>query len=880
MFEDNIVPDMKDWGFREELSSYAPPVFSVPKPAAGAAVSLNIVFDDTSGLLETAVFSLRRLLDAAGFTQADGGVHITMRHTETDCFEAYRVVVSEKEILLEAADTEGMRRAIYELEDQILANDGKLPEADLVIERQPFLKTRLGRCPFSPIKRWPVNTDELLDDIDYYPDEYLETLAHEGVNGIWLVSALREIGVTSLCPIDPQRERRIAKLARVAQKTRRYGIRLYLFMIEPFSAAADDPLVSRFPEMFGPVTYNGRRTYCPCSEHTKQYLHELLSSVFSAVPNLGGVVDINIGERPSSCLSCQPLGSEEPLPCHSRCKRSFGEIYGQLMTTMNDGIHAGTPDAKLISWLYMPQAIPHAPWVEQLSKFAPEDVVVQANFESGGEKIQLGRRHLGIDYWVSYDGPAKPYVELAKNRARGEFGAKLQLGCGHELTPVACIPAPGIAYRKYCAMARLGVHHVMQSWYVGNFPDVMSRAMGKLAFADFGKESLDAFLERLARPYWREDAPTIAAAWKLFDDAYQHFPFNVIFQYYAPQNSMPRWKFHFLPDLDPLAPPWKPNFPFGGDAIGEALLGFSIEECLELVGRMVAGWNKGLELLKPLWKKTATNRERQLELGTAECIGCLLEGTWNLLRFYLLRRDYIDGNRTVLKEMRQLVVAQMELYRRMLPLVIADSRLGFHGEALTHLFNESTIHQALVDAEQALAFADELEKDARTPFEQALAHGSFEIAERGKSFDVPLESGATLSWQYDVNGDDLVITVRYPWPDHATALQMFFIDLTGTAPERVDTFRLNKDNNIAYIVDLEEEDSGFPRKIVKSIERNGDTVIVTYPISQLPHASAECPYIRFNLLAEKTFGHGKGWLGRLYKGSFNAHEALCLKIDY
>ncbi len=879
MFEDNIVPDMTSWGFRKELSTYAPPVFSVPRPGAGESVSLQVAFDDGDGLLETAVFSLRRLLDAAGYTQADDGVRITLRHAETECFEAYKVVVTHGEIRLEAADTEGMRRAIYELEDQILENDGHLPAAGLVIERRPFLKTRLGRCPFSPIKRWPVNTDELLDDVDYYPDEYLETLAHEGVNGIWLVSALREIGVTSLCPIDPQREKRIAKLARVARKTRRYGIRLYLFMIEPFSAAADDPLVSRFPDMFGPVTYNGRRTYCPCSEHTKQYLHELLSSVFSVVPDLGGVVDINIGERPSSCLSCQPLGSEKPLSCQSRCGRSFGEIYRQLMMTMNNGIHAGVPDAKLISWLYMPQAIPHAPWVERLSAFAPEDVVVQANFESGGEKNQLGRRHLGIDYWVSYDGPAKPYAEMAKNRVHGELGAKLQLGCGHELTPVACIPAPGIAYRKYRAMQRLGVHHVMQSWYIGNFPDVMSRAMGKLAFADFTKESADAFLERLARPYWRDDATTVVAAWKLFDEAYQHFPFNVIFQYYAPQNSMPRWKFHFLPDLDPLAPPWKPNFPFGGDAIGEALLGFSIEECLELVGRMANGWSRGLELLKPLWKKAAANRERQLELGTAECIGCLLEGTWNLLKFYRLRRDYIDGERAVLKEMRQLVMAQMELYRRMLPLVIADSRLGFHGEALTHLFNESTIRQALVDAEQSLAFADELEKDARTPFEQALAHGAFEIAERGKSFDVPLEGGDTLSWKYDVNGDDLTVIARYPWPDRAAALQLFFIDLTGTAADRLDIFMVNADGNAEYVPTAEEEDSGFPKRIVKSVERNGDTVTITYPISRLPFVSAKSPYIRFNLLADRTYANGKGWLGRLYKGSFNPHEALCLKIN-
>ncbi|MBP5641250.1 MAG: hypothetical protein J6X55_17370 [Victivallales bacterium] len=880
MFEDNIVPNMKDWGFVDKLSSYTKPVFSCRQPGANTKVSLRMAFDDKDGLLETALFSLRRLLTDADYLLADDGYVVSLQSHSTEYHEAYSISTSANKVVLESADTEGMRRAIYELEDMILAADGHLPPEGIRISRKPFLKTRISRCPFSPIKRWPVNTDELLDDIDYYPDEYLETLAHEGVNAIWIVTALRELGITALCPPDPQREKRIAKLSKVARKTIRYGIRLFLFMIEPFSAADDDPLVKKYPEMFGPTTYNNRHSFCPCSVHTRQYLHELLSSVFAAVPELGGVIDINIGERPTSCLSTQPLVTNSPRPCQDRCGQSFGNIMRTLLTTMNDAIHAGAPDAKLVAWFYMPQVMPHASWVQELSKYPPKDVIVQANFESGGEKYQLGRRHLGVDYWVSYDGPAAPYVTLAKNRGDGELGAKLQLGCGHELTPVACIPAPSIAYRKYRSMHELGVGHVMQSWYVGNFPDVMSRAMGKLAFEDFANESEEAFLERLARPYWREDAPIVAKAWKLFDEAYQNFPFNVIFQYFGPQNSMPRWKFHFLPDLEPLAPPWKPNFPFGGDAIGEALAGFSIEECLELLESMVVDWNRGLELLMPLREKMADNNERLLEIGTADCIGCLLEGTLNLLKFFRLRRDYIAGNRTALTDMRQLVLQQMELYRRMIPLVSADSRLGFHGEALTHLFSVETIQQALEDAETSLALADELEKDPRTPFEQALAHGSFRIVEPGVLFESKSNSeGASspIHWKYDIKGDDLVISVKYDWADSRTLLHLYFIDLTGTESDRLESFSVTTDT-IEYQGSSEDTVTGIPRKLVSSAVKTGDTVAISYPLALLPRGLKNCPYIRFNLLIGNNYANGKGWPGRLYKGSFNPHEALCLRL--
>ena len=876
MFENNIIPDMKEWGFVSELSQHTPPVFSQSLPGNNAPIRLQMAFDDAKGVLETALFSLRRLLTDAGYQLADEGYLIELKENANLSHEEYAITAFEHSTLLVAADTEGMRRAVYELEDLILSQDGLLPMPGTEIARKPFLKTRIGRCPFSPIKRWPVNTDELLDDVDYYPEEYLETLAHEGVNGIWIVTALRELGATSLCPPDPLRARRLAKLSAVARKTLRYGIKLYLFMIEPFAASADDPLVKRFPEMFGPTTDSGSHTFCPCSRYTRQYLLELLSSIFRAVPELGGVIDINLGERATSCLSCQALDSELPLPCQSRCGKSFGSIMGTLLATMNDGIHAAAPDAKLIAWFYLPHAKPHAEWVEGLAEFAPKDVIVQANFESGGEKIQLGRRHLGLDYWVSYDGPAMPFVKMAQKRGDGEFGAKLQLGCGHELTPVACIPAPSIAFRKYRSMHELGVRHAMQAWYIGNFPDVMSRAMGKLSFEDFASESEDAFLVRLARPLWREDAPTVAKAWQYFDKAYQHFPFSIMFQYYAPQNAMPRWPFHFLPDLMPLAPPWKPNYPFGGDAIGEALAGFSIEECLELLEEMVSGWNQGLECLRPLCAKAEHDRKRQLEIGNAECIGCLLEGTRNLLMFFCLRRDYIAGNRSSLQKMRQLVLRQMEIYRRMLPLVSADSRLGFHGEALTHLFNVPTIHQALEDAGKSLKLADELEKDPRTPFEQAVAYGAFRVAEPGIQHEVSAtETASRLAWRYDVLADELVLTITTTWNQKTPMLQLFFMDLTGTEADVQEIFRVTPDS-VEYQGNSQDKVTGIPRRLVKATAKQGDTVMITYPLAALPRGLTDCPYIRFNLLVNNTYANGNGWPYRLYKGTFNPHDALCL----
>jgi len=42
--------------------------------------------------------------------------------------------------------------------------------------------------------------DELMDDVDYYPGQYLNRLAHEGVNGLWLTVEFRDLIATTYTP--------------------------------------------------------------------------------------------------------------------------------------------------------------------------------------------------------------------------------------------------------------------------------------------------------------------------------------------------------------------------------------------------------------------------------------------------------------------------------------------------------------------------------------------------------------------------------------------------------------------------------------------------------------------------------------------------------
>ena len=120
------------------------------------------------------------------------------------------------------------------------------------IEKHPVIQRRISRCFFGPIKRFPKMKDELMDDVDYYPDQYLNRLAHEGVNGLWLTVEFRDLVSTTYTPeAGKDGEKRLAKLRQTVEKCLRYGIRTYIFCIEPRAWDADSPVIKKYPELAG-----------------------------------------------------------------------------------------------------------------------------------------------------------------------------------------------------------------------------------------------------------------------------------------------------------------------------------------------------------------------------------------------------------------------------------------------------------------------------------------------------------------------------------------------------------------------------------------------------------------------------------------------------
>ena len=327
---------------RSPLHTEKPAWFGSVTPGAGEICAegafLQNSFPDAQGLLDTATEDFTCFLkvhDLAGKRYP-----IVLQKAETECFEAYRICIAPDGCRIEAGDTEGIRRALVYLEDEFLRRGGAvLPMG--IIARKPAVRTRITRGFFSPTNRPPRNVDELMDDVDYYPDAYLNRLAHDGTNGIWIYTRFKDLLPSTVFPEYGENwERRIAKLRRVVAKCKRYGIKVYVFGVEP--AGLTPEMAEKYPDAIGYLTKDNNYTLCTHTEKGAAYCIEASQKLLELVPDLGGIIDITDGERFTSCTSAYHY---ERCP---RCSRySKGSVLAHTVSLFREGIRRAGSDAAL-----------------------------------------------------------------------------------------------------------------------------------------------------------------------------------------------------------------------------------------------------------------------------------------------------------------------------------------------------------------------------------------------------------------------------------------------------------------------------------------------------------------------------------------------------
>jgi len=296
-------------------------------------------FDDPGARLETAYRDLSEFLAAGNVKTKNGPYTIEAVYVPDMADESFRLEINPHSCRILATDIEGIRRGIFYIEDAMLKKRGPY----LTLENTNHfaaIEKRIIRGYFSPTKRpgsrprvknEPVVIDELMNDIDYYPDEYLNRLAHQGVNGLWLsLSGYNDDGErvgfgdlvsTSITPNEGVNgEKRLEKLRTVVEKCLSYGIKTYLFTIEPYvNLSKDAPVFDTYAES-EVIGNKGARNLCASAEPGQKYLYEATNKIFKAIPELGGLINISHGERPTTCLSAISAIGRGHIDC-PRCSK-------------------------------------------------------------------------------------------------------------------------------------------------------------------------------------------------------------------------------------------------------------------------------------------------------------------------------------------------------------------------------------------------------------------------------------------------------------------------------------------------------------------------------------------------------------------------------
>ncbi len=678
-------PDRKDIDLHGMLRHTPMRDFSHVCPCQFA---MGISLRNCEAIPETALASLKKALQQASIPLNETGVPFTAHIDSSYEKEEYSLQISKDAVHLTASGAEGLRYAAYDFEDALLGANGEgAIEAD--IHRKPQIKHRITRSFLSPNCRPPLMLDELEDDFDYYPDEYLDAIAHERLNGIWITIYLNDMPSSFFPERGELAAKKLGKLRTVVEKCARYGIKCYLYMSEPRkfdggwkNNSKED--LAKYPEMGGHVMPNGTSFFCTSSEIGQAYMKEVIGYVADNVPGLGGIINIMCCETTWPCATWKMYPQVMDCNCPRCSQRTAPELFTSMARLMKDALCSRQPEAVFIAWFYYASYIPgeaEHDIINQIAAAWPEDIPMMRNAETGGLVRQMGRDLYVQDYSLSFGHASDAWKTMASHLKHP--AAKIQTCTSHEDATVPYLPVPGKLYGTYKDLLEHGCDTVMQCWYFGNYPCLMNSAAGRLSFLPLPENEM-AFLEELARPVWGANAKEAAQCWRMFSDAYGNFPEELAFKWFGPLHSSIVFPWYLMPRDLPMAPSYTQYFPKNsGDRIYECICySHTPDTTLTLMEKMEIGWQEALDKLRAI----AHTKEQLAELEVAEAVGLQIKSTCNMLRFYALREDMIYTRHDRLPEIRQIVKDEIANTLAMNKLCLSNELLGYHAEVESYMF--------------------------------------------------------------------------------------------------------------------------------------------------------------------------------------------------
>ena len=519
--------------------------------------------------------------------------------------------------------------------------------------------------------------DPLMDpEIASYPEGLLDSYRKNGVNAVWLHVPLYMLTTDPKYPeFGVGAAQRIANLKKLVARAAKYGIKVFFYMNEPRVRPND--FFAASPERMAMKGVSNAQGSAMCISHpeTQRWLKSAMRQLFTSVPGLGGIFTISASENLTTCAA-----HGRTRECDKCRDRDPADVVAEANRLMIEGMLEGNPDAEAVVWdwrwdTFIP---PSEPGDSPVLRRLPRDPHVR--FMTMSER-SVPLRRAGIDYavneyTVSVAGPGPRPKELWRlARSLGfRVGAKVQTSLSWEFAVAPYLPTMDIVAEHAWNLMKEGVDGVLMSWSLGGAPSPNMRIYDEIRRDD---ASWSDVLDRIAADtYGREAAPLARKGWTAFSKGFAEYPFEVRLIRNAPHHWGPANPLYLKPTrlLSTMT-----GIPYDAvyDWLNET---YTPELYAAQMDKVAAGFAEGCGIWEEMAGRTS-GEVRDLvrrELGVFRAEQLTFASCADQTRF-ILARD--RGDRA---EMARMARRELETAKAFLPLVRADSSIGF--ESSNHYF--------------------------------------------------------------------------------------------------------------------------------------------------------------------------------------------------
>jgi hypothetical protein len=563
--------------------------------------------------------------------------------------DSYNLKVGYRSVQITSPTWRGVLYGVYYLE-QLLLERGLPALKPMAVTRRPDFDIRMFGDVYATftvsglrINR-PVNRDTF------------SALSRFGANATFTFVQLTDYLDGSIYPElkNPDREKNLAELARLAELCKSVGLDLYLDAYNP-KLPSDHPVFRAHPNARGATQFgHDIRSLCPSDPETLRFIAESWADVFRRVPALGGMVTIIGGE---GFYHCYMRAGKEGPDC-PRCRtRAPEDVVAGLTNAVFRAVRKVKPEAELLAWPYSAFVWSKDPF--QLGLIERLDPGIQLVSEIDKDYLYKKEGYVKNiwDYSIDFLGPSDRFK--AQREAVAKRGLKLccktETSVSLEFHSVPYIPCLERWGQRLDIIRSQKPASIFYAYDIAGFTRSRSDELAcRLSWQPAGTAS-EEIRKIAARDFGPEAAEGMIKGWDFFSQAIGHCPHLTHGYYRGPsfmgaaqplmlrEENMPEklsGRFFYLAEEDlsegtgqalKLRPIYTPDITISAAEIAD-------------MDKAVGLWEKGVAAMESVKGRVAApyEAEFQKEADLGAYLLTVFRAIADANHFFTLRKEYLE----------------------------------------------------------------------------------------------------------------------------------------------------------------------------------------------------------------------------------------------